>query len=77
MSPGSTPEVPMLEVQGVSKRFGSFVALNKVSARFPAGKLAAIIGPNGAGKSTLTLFSATKLPKRLLTPSTSIMGAPG
>jgi branched-chain amino acid transport system ATP-binding protein len=43
---------PILQVEGVSKRFGNFVALNNVSARFPAGKLSAIIGPNGAGKST-------------------------
>ena len=42
----------ILEVEGVSKRFGHFVALNKVSARFEAKKLSAIIGPNGAGKST-------------------------
>jgi branched-chain amino acid transport system ATP-binding protein len=44
--------VPILQVEGVSKRFGNFVALNNVSARFEAGKLSAIIGPNGAGKST-------------------------
>ena len=44
--------VPILEVQGISKRFGSFVALNKVSASFQPRKLSAIIGPNGAGKST-------------------------
>ena len=43
---------PMLEVQGISKRFGNFVALNKVSASFQPRKLSAIIGPNGAGKST-------------------------
>ncbi len=43
---------PILEVEGVSKHFGKFVALNKVSARFEARKLSAIIGPNGAGKST-------------------------
>ena len=43
---------PILEVQGVSKRFGNFVALNKVSASFEPRKLSAIIGPNGAGKST-------------------------
>ena len=42
----------MLEVQGISKHFGKFVALSGVSAKFEAGKLAAIIGPNGAGKST-------------------------
>ncbi len=43
---------PILEVDAMSKRFGNFVALNKVTARFEAGKLSAIIGPNGAGKST-------------------------
>jgi len=43
---------PILEVDAVSKRFGQFVALNRVSARFEARRLSAIIGPNGAGKST-------------------------
>ncbi len=43
---------PILEVEAVSKRFGNFVALNKVTARFAPRKLSAIIGPNGAGKST-------------------------
>lgn len=43
---------PILEVEGISKHFGRFVALNKVSARFVPNKLSAIIGPNGAGKST-------------------------
>ncbi len=42
----------ILEVRGISKRFGNFVALNNVSARFEPRKLSAIIGPNGAGKST-------------------------
>ena len=42
----------IMEVQGVGKRFGAFVALNDVSIAFPAGQLTAIIGPNGAGKST-------------------------
>ena len=44
--------VPILAVEGVTKRFGAFVALNNVSVAFPAGRLAAVIGPNGAGKST-------------------------
>jgi branched-chain amino acid transport system ATP-binding protein len=43
---------PILEVDGVTMRFGRFVALNNVSARFEPGRLSAIIGPNGAGKST-------------------------
>ena len=44
--------VPILSVSDISQRFGNFVALNKVTVSFEAGKLAAIIGPNGAGKST-------------------------
>ena len=43
---------PILEVRGVSQRFGKFRALNNVSVAFQPGKLTAIIGPNGAGKST-------------------------
>ena len=52
MSDVSDTAEPILEVQALSKRFGKFVALNGVSAKFQAGKLSAIIGPNGAGKST-------------------------
>jgi branched-chain amino acid transport system ATP-binding protein len=48
----SNDTAPILEVEGISKHFGRFVALNKVSASFQAHKLSAIIGPNGAGKST-------------------------
>jgi branched-chain amino acid transport system ATP-binding protein len=68
---------PILEVQAVSKRFGSFVALNGVSARFAAGRLAAIIGPNGAGKSTFfNLVSGAFAPSsgRLLFQGRDITG---
>jgi branched-chain amino acid transport system ATP-binding protein len=44
---------PLLDVQGVTKRFRGIVALNAVDLRVGAGELAAVIGPNGAGKSTL------------------------
>ena len=47
-----TASTPILEVEGISQRFGNFTALNNISTRFEAGKLSAIIGPNGAGKST-------------------------
>jgi len=43
----------MLDVAGVTKRFGSLVALSDISLRVEPGELRAIIGPNGAGKTTL------------------------
>ena len=42
-----------IEVSGVSKRFGDFVALDDVSVSIPTGQLTALLGPSGGGKSTL------------------------
>ena len=43
----------IIEVQNVSKTFGTKVALDKVSLEIPEGKIFGLLGPNGAGKSTL------------------------
>jgi branched-chain amino acid transport system ATP-binding protein len=43
----------LLEIRGLTKRFGGVLASDGISFAVPAGELHAIIGPNGAGKSTL------------------------
>ena len=47
-----------IEVSGVSKRFGSFVALDRVSFTVKQGELLALLVPSGSGKTTLLRISA-------------------
>jgi branched-chain amino acid transport system ATP-binding protein len=44
---------PLLEVRGLTKRYGGLTANKDISFRVAPGELVGVIGPNGAGKSTL------------------------
>ena len=44
--------MPLLEVKGVTRRFGGIVALDSVSFDADEGEIVGLIGPNGAGKTT-------------------------
>ena len=51
----------MIEVRDVTKRFGSTVALDRVSFTVEKGKILGFLGPNGAGKSTTMKIVTTFL----------------
>jgi branched-chain amino acid transport system ATP-binding protein len=52
----------LLEVDGVTKRFGGFTALNGVTLSVKAGERFGLIGPNGSGKTTLINCVSGSLP---------------
>jgi branched-chain amino acid transport system ATP-binding protein len=55
----------LLETRGLTRAFGSLIAINDVSLAVEPGELRAVIGPNGAGKTTFfTLISGLFPPTR-------------
>jgi len=53
----------MLVVEGLTKRFGGFTAVNNVSFKVDEGEILGLIGPNGSGKSTIfNMLSGTLAP---------------
>ncbi len=61
----------LVRAEGVTKKFGSFTAVDNVSFEIESGKILGLIGPNGAGKTTLlkALLGLTDCEGRL-----SVMG---
>src|SRR5919202_5335874 len=61
----NTQATPLLEVQNVSKYFGSVIALKDISMSVYAGEVMCLLGDNGAGKSTLIkILSGVHQPTR-------------
>src|SRR6185503_10892617 len=44
---------PMIEVEGLTKRFGAFTAVDHVSFTVGKGSIFGFLGPNGSGKTTV------------------------
>jgi simple sugar transport system ATP-binding protein len=53
MSEGSRDGTPLLEVDNVTKYFGTVIAIKDISMSVRAGEVMCVLGDNGAGKSTL------------------------
>ncbi len=59
---GLTTEPALIEIRGLSKQFGSFVAVDNVTFSVAKGEVLGFLGPNGAGKSTTMKMLAGFMP---------------
>src|SRR5690348_2328364 len=53
VEPQPQPNMPLLRIEDVGKKFGSFRAVDRVSLDIAAGEFFALLGPSGCGKTTL------------------------
>ncbi len=60
--PEAPANAPLIEITHLTKRFGSFTAVNDVSFNVARGEVLGFLGPNGAGKSTTMRMLAGFMP---------------
>ena len=58
----TNPQVPLIELRGVSKAFGDNVILDRVNLKIDPREALVIIGPSGTGKSTILRMIAGLMP---------------
>ena len=54
-------DIPAIEAEGLTKKFGATQALAGIDLSVPAGGILGLLGPNGAGKTTAVRVLATLL----------------
>ena len=54
--------LPLIVLEHLTRRFGSFTAVDALTLEVPAGEVFGLLGPNGAGKSTTIKMLTTLLP---------------
>ena len=74
MTPAIHDAGPMIVVEGLSKRYGAFTAVDRVSFTVEPGTVTGLLGPNGAGKSTTMRMMVGLTPPT--TGASTISGCP-
>lgn len=62
----------MIEITGLTKRYGSFTAVDGVDLKVPSGKLTVLLGPSGSGKTTVL-----RMVNRMVEPTSGIVRVDG